>query len=68
MIRQLTLLMRRASLVRPKSHDLTMEDSALGFNQAAVDLVNERFARQVRIGLIEVLHATPKIGIEKGSN
>ena len=47
------------------SHDLTMEDSALGFNQAAVDLVNERFARQVRIGLIEVLRTTPKIGIEK---
>ena len=34
------------------SHDLTMEDSALGFNQAAVDLVNERFSRQVRIRLI----------------
>ena len=47
------------------SHDLTMEDSALGFNQAAVDLVNERFARQVRMGLIEVLRTTPKIGIEK---
>ena len=47
------------------SHDLTMEDSALGFNQAAVDLVNERFARQVRMGLIEVLRTTPKIGISK---
>ena len=27
--------------------------------------MNERFARQVRIGLIEVLRTTPKIGIEK---
>ena len=27
------------------SHDLAREDSALGFNQSAVDLVNERFAR-----------------------
>ena len=45
------------------SHDLAREDSALGFNQSAVDLVNERFARQVRMGLIEVLRTTPKIAI-----
>jgi len=47
------------------SHDLASEDSSLGFNQAAVDLVNERFARQIRIGLIEVLRTTPKIAAEK---
>lgn len=47
------------------SHDLTREDSTLGFNQAAVDLVNDRFARQVRMGLIEVLRTTPKISISK---
>jgi flagellar motor switch protein FliM len=47
------------------SHDLAREDSALGFNQSAVDLVNERFARQVRTGLIEVLRTTPKITTSK---
>ena len=47
------------------SHDLAREDSALGFNQTAVDLVNERFARQVRMGLIEVLRTTPKIKVSK---
>ena len=52
----------------PVSHDLAREDSALGFNQAAVDLVNERFARQVRMGLIEVLRTTPKIAISKVEN
>ena len=50
------------------SHDLAREDSALGFNQAAVDLVNERFSRQVRMGLIEVLRTTPKITISKVEN
>ena len=50
------------------SHDLAREDSALGFNQSAVDLVNERFARQVRMGLIEVLRTTPKITISKVEN
>ena len=32
------------------------------------DLVNERFARQVRMGLIEVLRTTPKIAISKVEN
>jgi flagellar motor switch protein FliM len=50
------------------SHDLAREDSALGFNQSAVDLVNERFARQVRMGLIEVLRTTPKITVSKVEN
>ena len=50
------------------SHDLAREDSAVGFNQAAVDLVNERFARQVRMGLIEVLRTTPKISVSKVEN
>ena len=50
------------------SHDLAREDSSLGFNQTAVDLVNERFARQVRMGLIEVLRTTPKINVSKVEN
>jgi len=47
------------------SHDLAKEDSSLGFNQSAVDLVNERFARQIRMGLIEVLRTTPRITTNK---
>lgn len=47
------------------AHDLASEDSSLGFNQGAVDLVNERFARQLRMGLIDVLRTTPKIAPEK---
>ncbi len=47
------------------SHDIAKEDSSLGFNQAAVDLVNERFARQLRMGLIEVLRTTPRITTDK---
>lgn len=47
------------------AHDLASEDSSLGFNQGAIDLVNERFARQLRMGLIDVLRTTPKISPEK---
>ena len=47
------------------THDLAKEDSSLGFNQSAVDLVNERFARQIRMGLIEVLRTTPRITTNK---
>ncbi len=47
------------------AHDLASEDSSLGFNQGAIDLVNERFARQLRMGLIDVLRTTPKIAPEK---
>ncbi len=47
------------------SHDLASEDSSLGFNHAAIDMVNERFARQLRMGLIHVLRTTPKISPSK---
>jgi flagellar motor switch protein FliM len=44
-------------------HDLTNEDSSLGVNVGAVDMINERFVRQFRLGLLEVLRTTPKVNM-----
>ena len=44
-------------------HDLTNEDISLGVNVSAVDMINERFVRQFRLGLLEVLRTTPKINM-----
>ncbi len=45
--------------VRP--HDLASEDSSLGVNLASIDMVNERFIRQFRLGMLEVLRVSPRI-------
>ena len=44
-------------------HDLTNEDSSLGVNVGAIDMINERFIRQFRLGLLEVLRTTPKVNM-----
>lgn len=46
-------------------HDLASEDTSLGFNESAIDMINERFTRQLRVGLMDVLRTTPKIHIER---
>ena len=46
-------------------HDLATEDTSLGFNESAIDMINERFTRQLRVGLMDVLRTTPKISIER---
>jgi flagellar motor switch protein FliM len=51
------------SEVKAMRHDLTNEDSSLGVNIGAVDMINERFIRQFRLGLLEVLRTTPKVGM-----
>jgi len=48
---------------RVLKHDLTNEDSSLGVNVSAVDMINERFVRQFRLGLLEVLRTTPKVNM-----
>jgi flagellar motor switch protein FliM len=48
---------------KARKHDLTNEDSSLGVNVGAVDMINERFVRQFRLGLLEVLRTTPKINM-----
>ena len=42
-------------------HDLAAEDSSLGVNLVSVDMVNERFIRQFRLGMLEVLRVSPRI-------
>ena len=39
--------------VRP--HNLVTEDTTIGINLAAVDMITERFTRHLRLGLLEVL-------------
>ena len=51
------------SEVMAMRHDLTNEDSSLGVNIGAVDMINERFIRQSRLGLLEVLRTTPKVSM-----
>jgi flagellar motor switch protein FliM len=55
------------SYVDVVKHDLAAEDVSIGFNDAALDMINERFSRQLRAGLVDVLRTTPKIQIEKVS-
>lgn len=45
--------------VRP--HNLVTEDTTIGINLAAVDMITERFTRHVRLGLLEVLRTSPRI-------
>jgi len=47
--------------VRARKHDLTNEDSSLGVNVSALDMINERFIRQFRLSLLEVLRTSPRI-------
>ena len=38
-----------------RKHDLVSEDSSLGVNLASIDMINERFIRLFRLGMLEVL-------------
>jgi flagellar motor switch protein FliM len=55
-------LKRQLTVVK---HDLAAEDESIGFNDAALDMINERFSRHLRAGLVDVLRTTPRIQIEK---
>ena len=44
-----------------RKHDLTSEDSSLGINVASLDMINERFIRLFRLGMLEVLRTSPRI-------
>ena len=48
-----------------KKHDLASEDSTLGVNLSSVEMINERFIRLFRLGLVEVLRSTPKCNPNK---
>ena len=48
-----------------KKHDLASEDSSLGVNLTSLDMINERFIRVFRLGLLEVLRTSPKINPQR---
>jgi len=47
--------------VQVRKHDLTTEDSSLGINVMSVDMINERFIRLFRLGMLEVLRTSPRM-------
>ena len=44
-----------------RKHDLAAEDSSLGVNVASLDMINERFIRMFRLGMLEVLRTSPRV-------
>ena len=51
-----------ASVVK---HDLAAEDSSLGVNVTSLDMIDERFIRLFRLGMLEVLRTSPRINPTK---
>ena len=47
--------------MRVRKHDLASEDSSLGVNVASIDMINERFIRTFRLGLLEMLRSSPRV-------
>ena len=46
---------------RIKKYYLASEDSSLGVNVSSLDMINERFIRVFRLGLLEMLRTSPKV-------
>lgn len=46
---------------RVRKHDLASEDSSLGVNVSSIDMINERFVRLFRLGLVEMLRSSPRV-------
>jgi len=44
-----------------RKHDLASEDSSLCVNVASLDMINERFIRLFRLGMLESLRISPRI-------
>lgn len=44
-----------------RKHDLASEDSSLGVNVASLDMINERFIRLFRLGMLELLRTSPRL-------
>ena len=47
--------------VRVRKYELASEASSLGVNVSAIDMINERFIRLFRLGLLEVLRTSPRV-------
>jgi flagellar motor switch protein FliM len=52
---------RRASKSEVRPIDLFSEDSSLGVNVSALDMINERFIRLFRLGMLELLRSNPRL-------
>ena len=50
-----------------RKHDLASEGSNLGVNLSAIDMINERFVRQFRSGMLESLRTSPRVMANKVS-
>ena len=48
-----------------KTHDLAGEDISLGVNISSIDMINERFIRLFRLGLMDVLRTSPRVNPTK---
>jgi flagellar motor switch protein FliM len=46
---------------RVRKHDLASADSSLGVNVSSIDMINERFVRLFRLGLVEMLRSSPRV-------
>ena len=44
-----------------RKHDIASEDSSLGVNVSSLDMINERFIRLFRLGMLEVLRTSPRM-------
>ena len=46
-------------------HDITNEDRSLSMNLTAINLINERFVREFRVGVLDVLRTTARVVTSK---
>ena len=53
------------TLAQVKTHDLAGEDVSLGVNISSIDMINERFIRLFRLGLMDVLRSSPRVNPTK---
>tara|TARA_B110000967_G_scaffold97882_2_gene100484 strand:+ start:16001 stop:16993 length:993 start_codon:yes stop_codon:yes gene_type:complete len=51
--------------LRAVKHDLASEDSSLGMNLGVINVINERFIRYFKTGILEVLRVGAKVSAEK---
>ena len=51
--------------LKVERHDLTSEDSSLGMNLGVLNIINERFVRHLKTGIVDVLRTEAKVSADK---
>ena len=51
--------------LKVERHDLTSEDSSLGMNLGVLNIINERFVRHLKTGIVDVLRTEAKVFADK---